>query len=429
MSFVQKINKKDNLPIILFLLLVVNFVPSFIKNAFTKEPLIQDDSMFDIVCIMIEMIIIFVFYIVNFRELSINKKKTIALIITTIMLFAAQILNLYENKFYFKDILNIGVFFANVLVFYILVYDFKINEKSLIVFLKGIIIWGLISVLWNLVFFRKEILAQIGIIFENFDYSYLDNPKGFFGNRNVLAFFLYIVCIANAVLINLEGKSKKGILIFIVLWFGIWCAHSKTTYVLMLVFFETLVLLEDKFDIKKKIIIGSVIGIFGILGFLNIVGMIPAGLDLEKLAVTKYNMQNFSGRKQVWMAGIDFLKDNPLRCVFGIGKFRSTEVLNINNKIYSHFHNLYLELIMTGGIIELFYVGILFLSVIRKVIKSDLKNIYKKIYIIMYIGYALNICLESYGKFSIGFSDLLCLIFLVSMPLLHTNSIKNEEDN
>ena len=54
------------------------------------------------------------------------------------MLFAAQILNLYENKFYFKDILNIGVFFANVLVFYILVYDFKINEKSVIIFLKGI---------------------------------------------------------------------------------------------------------------------------------------------------------------------------------------------------------------------------------------------------------------------------------------------------
>ena len=45
----------------------------------------------------------------------------------------------------------------------------------------------------------------------------------------------------------------------------------------------------------------------------------------------------------------------------------------------------------------------------------------------MFITFAIYICFESFGRFSIGSSDTLCLIFFVTIPLLHANSSNAEE--
>ena len=42
----------------------------------------------------------------------------------------------------------------------------------------------------------------------------------------------------------------------------------------------------------------------------------------------------------------------------------------------------------------------------------------------MYITYGIYIMFESFGRFSIGSSDTICLIFFLTIPLLHANSIK-----
>lgn len=54
---------------------------------------------------------------------------------------------------------------------------------------------------------------------------------------------------------------------------------------------------------------------------------------------------------------------------------------------------------------------------------------YKSIYLSMFISYTIYMYFESVGRFSIGCSDTLCLIFFVTIPLLHSNSIVEQEDN
>lgn len=83
---------------------------------------------------------------------------------------------------------------------------------------------------------------------------------------------------------------------------------------------------------------------------------------------------------------------------------------------------------MTGGIIELVYIISIFIYIMYRINNSKMSKSCKKVYLISYIMYALISMLETYGKFSIGFYDCLCLVFFVSIPLLHANIKKGEND-
>lgn len=135
-------------------------------------------------------------------------------------------------------------------------------------------------------------------------------------------------------------------------------------------------------------------------------------------------IKDLSGRTEIWKRGMNLIFENPINLLFGIGRFEGTEILKFEKKTFTQFHNIYIDSLVTGGIMELCFIVYIYSFVIRKILKSDIDKKYKKLYIIMFITYAIYICFESFGRFSIGCSDTLCLIFFVTIPLLHANSIK-----
>ena len=132
-----------------------------------------------------------------------------------------------------------------------------------------------------------------------------------------------------------------------------------------------------------------------------------------------------SGRTDIWARGINLLKENPINMLFGVGRFQGAEILKFEKKSFSQFHNIYIDSLITGGIMQLIFVLYIYSFVVRKVFKSEMDKKYKKLYLAMFITFAIYICFESFGRFSIGSSDTLCLIFFVTIPLLHANSFKD----
>ena len=212
-------------------------------------------------------------------------------------------------------------------------------------------------------------------------------------------------------------------------------AHSKTGFILAIVLLELFILLNKYYKLKKKIIIFVTVGILGIFGLLSIMGYIPikvvnvpeGKVESQNDVISSKDIKRLSGRTTIWKAGIDILNMSPLNYIFGVGRFNSTHVLEFNDRTFTQFHNVYLDILLTGGIIELVYIVFIYFTVIKKIWKSDLNKIFKTIYLVMYLTYFGYIMLESCGRFSIGCVDTLCLIFFVTIPLLHANSQKKVE--
>ena len=452
MDYINSIKKKNNLPLIFFGIIIIRFFVTIIFNSFTKEEFELQNAFIEKIFMLVQILLLVGLYAFNYKEIKINKRFIIMLLLTICSMTFIQIKNFILKDFYVSDLLNIGFFFCNVFLFYVVLYDFKIDEKCMAAFFKCFIGFAVLAIIWNLFLFNKEILAEFGIVFEKADYSYLNNPKGFFSNRNTLAFFIFLAIIANSILIKLEGDKKVYKILFFVLWFGVWCTHSKTAYLVTVIFLGGFVFFNDKLKIKQKIIMCTCIALLTILGGLNILGRIPINIllinkenhiewttlseiknsdifEVEKhLTISSNRVKKLSGRTAIWKAGIGILRESPLNIICGVGKVKAKQVLNdINGEKYMHFHSIYLEIMLNGGILELLLVVYIYYTIIKKIIKSDLKNSFKRLYIMSYITYFVYILFESFGRFSTSPIDVVCLIFFVSLPLLHANSTKNNE--
>ena len=147
-------------------------------------------------------------------------------------------------------IFNIGCIFFNILMFFVFLYDFKIDEKNIEYFFKGILYTGIIAVIWNVILYSSEILAILGIWIE--DGLFLHGIKSFFSNRNAYAFFLFISIISNAFLLSKYHNKKRYYFYFIILLFGIWCSHSKTGFSLSVMFIELYLFKNSTFRLFKQ---------------------------------------------------------------------------------------------------------------------------------------------------------------------------------
>lgn len=423
MSWIQKMKNKNNLPLILFTIVLLNFIPLIIPNAISKESF-GVGAFKMALCFGIEIIILLMFY---FKNIEINekvKKNTLILTGISIILFLVQIKNYVIGNFYIMDLFNIACTFINILLLYIAVYDFKIEEKYINNFFNGIIIFGIVSAVFTFVFYYKEILASFGI--GNVEVvGYIYKIKGFFSNRNGLAFFCYVAVIANTFMI-INNKSVIYKITLVTLLATLFVSYSRTGLALTLMFLILNLFLSDKIKTKNKIIIIVSMCILAIIGIIFINVYMP-GFLLDKV-LRIWEIKNLSGRTDIWQVGIELLTQNIGNIIFGLGRFNSIQSLLVFEEKFTQFHNVYLDILLTGGILELAYIIFIFATVIRKILKSEIDKVYKTTYIAMYLTYALYIMMESDGRFSIGCVDTLCLIFFVTIPLLHANSYKEENN-
>lgn len=414
----NKIKDKINLPIILFFVILINFIPLILPNMISKEshgvgvvPMV--------ICFVVECIALIAYFFKKIEITKEMKKNILILIIISFILCVIQIKNFVTNKLEIMDIFNIGCQFINVVLLFVAIMNLKIEENDIFSFMKAMLIFGIIACVQNMILYFNEILQTIGLQ----DGEFMVNIKGFFANRNQFAFFIYIMIIANMFIILKENKLFYKLILGL-LFINLFFTMSRTGILVVGIFAFIYFLTIDKINKKTKFIL-IILAIIGLIGIIFIVNEVNPIL-IQKLARFD-RIKDLSGRTEIWARGINLLKETPINMIFGVGRFQGTELLSFETKSFTQFHNIYIDSLITGGIMELIYIIYIYGVVIKNIFKSEINKEYKKLYLSMFITFAIYICFESFGRFSIGASDTLCLIFFVTIPLLHANSAKLKE--
>lgn len=415
----EKIEKILNLPTILFLIVLVNYIPLILPNMVSKESF-GVGTIPMMICFIIEIVML-VGYL--FKKIKIDKETKINLVLLgvfTVILLIVQVVNFVTGNLCFMDIMNIGCIFVNVLLLVVAMLNIQFKEEYIYNFFKGIIYMSLAACLVNVVLYFEEIEMTFGIIKGN---KWV-NIKSFFANRNQFAFFLYLGLIADFFVMQKSSKLiyKLFIPIFLI---NLILTMSRTGIMVIVILFAVMFLLTDKISKKAKVSIIFALAILAVAALIIIMMYVPKlWAVINKYFLRIERIKDLSGRTDIWKVGIDLLLASPLNFIFGVGRFQSTRLLEIGEKVFTQFHNIYLDILLTAGLVGLLYFGFIYFTVIKRVLKSDLNKKAKRLYIAMYITYGIYIMFESFGRFSIGSSDTLCLIFFITIPLLHAGSIK-----
>lgn len=418
----EKISNKNLLPLILFFIVLINYVPLIVLNINTKESFPVPVKLM-VIAMGIECLILMFYY---FNKIIFTKETVmnfILLVVVTIVSIIIQIISYINNDYEIFDFANIACKFINVLFLFVFVLNLKIEEKYINTFMKGILCMGIIACIQNVILYFEDILIHLNLI-EATKFAY--PCKSFFSQKNPFAVFLFVSIVANIFLFQKKNTKPYQVFLmvsFIFLWFNLILTFSRTGTAIAIIFLGLWFLLTNKIKIKFKIII-VVIGIIALV--FGIILLKEYNPDLIDRLLRLESIKTFTGRTVFWDLAEEELGLNNVNTLFGIGRFKAERLIEKYN--VTQFHNTYVEFLVSGGILELLYFISLYLIIIIKLFRSEIEWKYKAIYLAMFVSYVIYMCFESLGRFSIGCSDTLCLIFFVTIPLLHANSILNQED-
>ena len=431
-NFFEKLFNKNHLPIILFIIVVINYMPLFINNINTtlsKAVTVKQMT----IAFGIECIILFLYLIKNIKFTKKIIINLLVLFLTSIIMFCIQIKNYYLGNLQIMDLANIVCITINIGILYIAFLEIHIDEKNIYKFFAGIIIIGIIACIVNVIIYNKQFLNVLGIGTE----AKVQSIKSFFAHRNQFAMFLYFSIISSIILfIKTNKKIIKVLLGIILILFGanLLLTASRTGILCTLAFIGLFFITTDTLKLKTKLIIILISLI--ILGI--VLGIIYKSFPdiwekivnvISKVFIRESTIKTFTGRSKFWDLAFKVLFIGPISALFGIGRFVGIELLQSNGYNVTQFHSFYIEALVAGGVMELVYLISIYIIVMKNVLKSNIEKKYKLLYISLYLSYALYCGFESLGRFSIGCVDTMCLIFLITIPLLHSNTNKNEENN
>lgn len=427
----RKIWSKNTLPIILFIIVFLNFFTLIRLNYNIKTSKAAGTDIL-VPAFGTSFIILFFFYI---KKIKISKAMIIEfalLILVTAIWSIVQIINVKNGNYYLFDIFNIFCKFANILFLFILLINMDLDEKYIYNFMKCLILMGIVACVFNFIIYYQDILATLKII--EID-TKVYTPKSFFAQKNQFAYFLFPCIISCIILLVRNKKMIFKILYFLCILlflFNIVLSASRTGLVVTLLFLGLYLLLNDRMKISQKVIVIAILGVLSILGIFALYKYNPE-LLMNKL-IRADSVKTLTGRTKIWNVALDVAKENPETVLFGAGRFKGVEAVQNAKMKVTQFHNTYIEFFVSGGIMEVIYFISIYIFVFVKMIRSKkLDKKYKIIYVCMYVAYFVYMFSESLGRFSIGGSDCLGMIFFVTIPLLHANIIpecpKLEENN
>lgn len=420
----NKIFNKNVLPIVLVLMVILNYLPLIVLNCTIKASKAAGISTL-VPAFGIGFVYLFFFFI---KKIKITKPMLIEIILLffmTIMWSIVQIINFKSGSYYLNDIFNIFCKFVNVLFLFILAMNIEIEEKYLLNFMKGMVLFGLIACIFNMIFYSQDILASLKII--SID-GKIAIPKSFFAQKNQFAYVLFTCIVACITLITSTTKTKSKLIycgLILLFLFNMVFTTSRTAFVITGLFMFLYLIFNNQMKFSRKIITLLIIGLIG-AGLVYLLYIYNPELLLDKLIRSK-SFGTLTGRTKIWDVALGVASESKATLLFGAGRFKGIDVLQKAKKPFTQFHNTYIEFLVSGGICELIYFLAIYLFVIIKLVKSNsLDKKYKILFICLYISYFVYMFSESLGRFSIGGSDCLGLIFFVSIPLLFANTIERK---
>ncbi|MBN1792900.1 O-antigen ligase family protein [Candidatus Woesearchaeota archaeon] len=244
----------------------------------------------------------------------------------------------------------VNTFFALPLVNYFYIFEF------LAVVLFGAVLYSINDFshgMKNVVFiyFIFSLLIFVALITNLANLSFSSRLDGgyFAINPNLLAMFCAIVCLFSIVFFSYE-KRVVYLPVAFVSFVGLILTNSRTMYFAFIVAFLYLLLK------KKSIIAGAFsVGVSG-FGVLMLLLLFVSALNTDLHTISNFVLRDESvdslgeltGRTEVWLSSLSFIAKSP---VYGYG-FKGSRL--IVTDYVKHSHNVFLEILLTAGLIGLF---------------------------------------------------------------------------
>ena len=113
----------------------------------------------------------------------------------------------------------------------------------------------------------------------------------------------------------------------------------------------------------------------------------------------------------------------------GVGRFKGIELnKTVYNSDLEYFHSLYVETLVTYGVIGIILMAVLFKFIIKGIKKCFLKE--HKNVLLTAIGVFLVISIfETTTRFSIGYADMMSMIYFITVPIVFSNANKDSKNN
>lgn len=404
------LNRQNRITRNLILCIVINLLPIAYTNI--NQP---DQTQISVQLIILAFVVQAVILLITFRirvALTLTRNKLFILAAAlALTILAYAIINTSLVKINVLDYAYILIQGFNIVYLYLICSHYAISEDSLKSFMKSLAVIGIIACIYNLAVNFNEFQAITELT-----NSYQANFKSFFANRNQFAIFLAIVFIAVAYL--QKSRNYRSFFIWVIQLFifvNLFLTFSRTAIFATLLYAVMLTYTE----LKYKFVARYTVLVAGIILCLLLFNAPVFNETVTTLLVREESISTVSGRSEIWHSGLTVAaQTNP---IFGIGYFSGIDIAKERGFPFTQFHSLYVDTLVTGGIVWLVIVIIILINTLKQVLSNLRKSQYYNIIKYSYLVFIVITIFESCGLFGIGYVDTIFTIFFISIPLLYSN--------
>lgn len=391
----------------LFIAIVVMIIPLFLSYHLIKG---VSYTILTILCFIVAVIIC---NISNRKIIKVQFDKEFLLaFMMFVLLQGLAFINGYiiDGFFVTNDIFNIIGKAVMIYTFVAIPSKHVVSKDGFITFVKNFTILSLVVCLYN-------ILDNYSLIinFFNISNSYQFNVTGVFANRNQFGSFMFISIIAHTYYNSQKNISKSDYIIYAIQFVNLILSMSRGAMLATGIFLFFYYGVFSRFLSKHHIIFlisASVVGL--ILLNDRIMNFIQNNLIRSEVGN--------SGRSEVWSTGIGIAGNKFTSLFIGQGLFHGVSIAQSNGMPFDQFHSFYVDTLVSGGIVELAFLVILFMYIVKKIFKCSNTKL-KQVYLSSFVGYFMLCFFESDSVLSIGYVDMINTIFFVTIPLVLSNII------
>lgn len=334
-------------------------------------------------------------------------------IIYAVILFLPIVRNIFNGTNNSFDTFNSVIKIVNFIVLYVCVKGLRTSDEEINKYYLGLVVFALIAILFSLVTEYDKILSIPSV--DNFNLIHITS---FFINRNQFGSLMLNGVIATFILMYGREKEKYRSMkiISFILILAMFLTFSRGAVFSLAIFLFTFMLLKQK-TIQSRIMLLVTTLVVASLFLLVFNGVLNKFLRIENLG---------TGRSEIWKVGIDIFKTIP---IIGTGYYRGVDIALSRGLGFNQFHNMYIDLFVSGGILELSFVLILLGFLCYKAYRYQHNHTIKIILLSAYITFFVNAFVESLAVLSLGYQDTFNTIFYITLPILFLNSNDNIIDD
>ena len=347
------------------------------------------------------------------RRISYTKNNIILLSLYFIVLFLPIAYDIVKGiSINYFDPINSIIKLVYFVLFYVIFQKVEVNRRVLTNFCKAIIVFSAFLCMFSFIFEFEEILS-----IPNTRNSNVLKISSIFSNRNQYASFLVIAFVANLYYYQIQ-KKPLCIIVFVMQSIGILTTFSRAAF--FSIFIIIGLMFVQKANLKKKVFIT----------FVLLIGIIIVGITTD---IFSYIAKNYirldtsgdSGRFELWKYAWDIAKENFF---LGIGFYTGADLAMERGMEIYQFHNMFFDLLVGGGILELAFVLVTLYSVYRMCVRKcpDKNLVY--IYRASFASFIFHACFESLSIFALSYADVLYTVFYISIPILLSNMTENSRE-